>query len=356
MMMWSAFKSKWNTKMQINSKLVVIVSSSLFFFIIAIELFNFFLSGKSAKCIDVDTDEAVVCSSNFLINKILLSVTFSVFFLISALDGIFNENLYELYAAMFISSLSTGYYIYRFSEPYKNDFFDYALMIVPIASQIFFIIISFPLHNEYLWRLYRKVGADKTFRNIYKHYLIYICILRLFCMFALINATSYGRGFLSTGFPLVINIGAIVIVILIGLTGYYAAKFEHRTFFIVYMFSLLLPILFIVYSFVINIAYIMFEPTYEMATMFVISTATGIFTFGFGVLLFILSIGTLRNFGHGLKGLEYLKKNKPGDLIDTMGEDGEVYDFVDNTINNDDDLSVLDVIRNTYGLNSNVKQ
>jgi len=342
--------------MQINSRLVVIVSICLFFFINGIEVLNFFLSGKSAKCINVDTDVAEVCSTNFLINKIMLSVVFSSFFLLSTLDGIFNENLYELYAAMFISSLSMGYYIYRFSEPYLNDLFDYALMIGPIACQIFFIIISFPLHNEYLWRLYRKVGADKTFRNIYKHYLIYMCILKLFVMFALVNATSYGRGFVETGFSLIINIGEVVIVLLILINGYYSAKFENKTFFILYMISLLLPMLFIYYSFVVNIAFIITLPTYETATMFIISTTTGILAIGLDLLLFILSVGTLRNFGHGLKGLDYLKKNKPGDLIDTLGEDdGEVYDFVETQNPNEDDLSVLDVIRNTYGLNSNTK-
>jgi len=122
----------------------------------------------------------------------------------------------------------------------------------------------------------------------------------------------------------------------------------------VYMFSLILPLVFIIYSFWINIAYIIFYPTYETATMFIISSATGILTIGLDVLLLILSIGTIRNFGHGLKGLEYLKKNQPEMNDNTMGDDGEVYEYIENQ-NNDDDFSVLDVIRNTYGLNSNVK-
>jgi len=352
--MFARLSHKWKTKMQINSRLVVMVSIGLFFFIILIEIFNFIFSGTAAKCVNVDTEIPEVCTQSFLINKVMLSFTFSVFFLLSVLDGLFNENLYELYSAMFISSLSTGYYVYRFSEPYINDFFDYALLIVPCACQIFFIVIGFPLHNEYLWKLYRKVGADKTFRNIYKHYLIYVCILKVFVMFALINATSYGKGFVSTGLALVINIGEIVLCILILVAGFFSAKYEHRTFFMVYMFSLILPLVFIIYSFWINIAYIIFYPTYETATMFIISSATGILTIGLDVLLLILSIGTIRNFGHGLKGLEYLKKNQPEMNDNTMGDDGEVYEYIENQ-NNDDDFSVLDVIRNTYGLNSNVK-
>jgi len=282
-----------------------------------------------------------------------------IFFVMSALDGIFNENLYELYSAMFISLLSTAYYIFRFAEPYDNDFFDYAFLLISLGAQIFFIIMAFPLHNEYLWRLYRKVGADKNFRNIYKHYLIYLCILKLFVMFGLINCLTSGRGFLDvqTDFRLVFDIIEFIILLACLAIGFYAAKNEMRPIYIFYMVIEVFPLAYFIYGFTNSLLYLIVDPSYEMASIFTISCTCGIFAIGFNVLLFILNLGTIRNFDKGLKNLEFIAKQSEVQIIANDIDDEDVYDFETNpgTIN-EDDLTVLDVIRNTYGLNTNLKQ
>jgi len=356
-MFFANWAQVWKNKLKRGSKLVVAVSVGLSLSMFILEILNYLITGSSQKCLNVDTGVAVVCSSNFLINKMLMSYCFYFFFVLSLLDGIFNENLYELYSAMLISLLSTGYYIFRFFEPYENDFFDWIFFFISVGTQIFFIVMAFPLHNEYLWRLYRKVGADKNYRNIYRHYLIYLCILKLFVMFGMINFLTSGRGFLqiSTDYSIVFDIIEFIILIAVLVIGYYAAKNEIRPLYIFYMVIEILPLGYVIYAYTKSLFYLTLEPTYEVGSIFAISVTCGVFAIGFNIMLFILNFGTLRNFGKGLRNLEFIK-NQSETGFDVNDEDGEIYDFETNpgTIN-EDDLTVLDVIRNTYGLNSNLK-
>jgi len=226
-------------------------------------------------------------------------------------------------------------------------------MLISFFCQLIFFGLAKPLKTEYSWRLYKKVGADKNFRNIYRHYLIYMCILKQFVMFCLINANTSGHGIIKTGATLAIDIIEIIIVFVILSFGYISVKKEILTLAYAYMFILFLPILYIVYSFVFNKLTLILTPDYETASLTFISNLMGIIALGLYILLIILSIGSIKNFGKGLKNLDFLKQNETLEVGEEFNDDDEVFDFVDPT--NENDISILDVIRNTKSVNAQVK-
>lgn len=140
--------------------------------------------------------------------------------------------MFELYSGFGISLLSTIYDIFRFMELYTNDIFDYISITLSLSGQIFFIVMACKMRKDYEWRTAMKVGTKKEFTStfqqivlileLYNHYLLFMCCLRLFIMFGLINCISSGRGIFN-GFPeILVDLAEAIVLISLGILGYYA--------------------------------------------------------------------------------------------------------------------------------------
>jgi len=66
------------------------------------------------------TDEAA-CDRLFTIVKGTVVIVFSVFQLANVFDGLFHDNLYELYAATAVTVMNTVLHVVRFAEKFENS-------------------------------------------------------------------------------------------------------------------------------------------------------------------------------------------------------------------------------------------
>jgi len=87
-----------------------------------------------------------------------------------------------------------------------------------------------------------------------------------------------------------------------------------------------------------------------------IFTLTGIITLLIHIVLFAMTIVIYRNFGKGLKDLEFIRKGKKKpnlqeeDLSDNEDPDYVEYNDSEGTPEQGGDWTLFDVIRNTYAL------
>eukprot|EP01129_Flabellula_baltica_P013377 TRINITY_DN6187_c0_g1_i1.p1 TRINITY_DN6187_c0_g1~~TRINITY_DN6187_c0_g1_i1.p1 ORF type:complete len:351 (+),score=45.89 TRINITY_DN6187_c0_g1_i1:157-1209(+) len=326
------------------SRAAVILTLLFSLCIILIEVFGSFTDG--GKCWSL-YESVAACSSNFLVNKKLMVLTSVFFFTFASLDGLFNDNIYELYSAFVITLLIVAFSVFRFLEPYANDFFDWSLMLVSIGFQIFFVILAYFLYHEYRWTLYWKVGAQKSILNIYKQYILFLCILKLYVMFLLINAMTSGTGFLNENIIFTgIDIIEYILVLSLFALGYFGAKLEKRGLIYTFLALCFLPGVYVIYTFLYNIWEFSINVTYESLSLTVLTTISGLISCSLMLVVFILAINVLANFDKGLRDVKFVETEPEEGVSIPFDNVGEL-DYVQFEDDESDDYDIMDVFRNT---------
>jgi len=306
----------------------------------------------------------VPCSIVYVMAITLVHVLNAIFLCVSAIDGVFYDNLYELYAAMFQALLSTSLGIFKFVEPYKNDWVDYGFLIVPCACQLVYFAVAYSLRQEYTWRLYRKAGADKEFRLIFKLYLMFKTFSKLDIMFAIINVVVGGLATVTNVVSTAIAWSMVGFYIIFHVIGTYAFNKESVILSFVYFAMFVVSPSYIIYMIVILYRMLRYDYSYDARTLAYLFTITGILAFVIHICQLVFGIITFRNFGRGLQNLEFLKKNKKAgkdadgdeDLQDLDDDDIDYVEYDESKRREDAgtvDFSLFDVIRNTYAIDKN---
>jgi len=118
-------------------------------------------------------DLSIKYSSLMLLNALLL--------LIFALDGVINENAFELLAFVFISITVTTFTTYQFwFAPEKTE--KIILWIRFISVSIFTplnVVFAYLVYSAFGWAMYRKIGASLSLAAAYKRYQIFLALLKL---------------------------------------------------------------------------------------------------------------------------------------------------------------------------------
>jgi len=291
----------------------------------------------------------------FLVNQAIMMVVFSFFFMLAIFNGIFYDNLFDLYAAMFQACFLTGWAIFRFLQPYKNQVVDYVFIIVTCACQLIYFAVAYSLRTEYVWRLYRKAGADKKFRNMYKTYLKWLTFFKLDIAFSVPNVMLAVRGVLSLSWRAGLNWTMLICIIVFLVIGYIAVKREIKrlvvAWFCLYPINILYIIGMMYYTHLFNQSN---EADYTTKTVALMFYITGSVTLVNRVFLGVFSYVVYKNFKQGLRKMEFVKgpPEPEDDNLEKPGPGpGGDYGYVaygDESDGDDGDLSVNEVIKATY--------
>ncbi|RIA93677.1 hypothetical protein C1645_803934 [Glomus cerebriforme] len=285
--------------------------------------------------LSVGDDECplVIITFALLIFENIVFVLFDLFQLYFCMNGIFHQNLIQIFVTVIID---VGYVIIGIIQliEVKLDIskiestcptlhlseniilYELPHILVLVVLTISMAVLSRKLYRELDWDIYKKIGGDIEIRKIYKTILIFEMLLKINLFFVLIYNT------LTAPFAIyelikiynkintvqkALNIGCLAIVILVFFfqpLAYISMKKEWKAgmiIFIIFWFIALVDICFLALIFEMKIVRYRF---YSWTLLLCISIICALLTF-------IYAIIVTKNFGKGLK--EYLNKHEDKD-------------------------------------------
>jgi len=186
------------------------------------------------------TDYSEKFSALMLVNTILL--------LLFALDGVVNENLFELVAFVLVNVFVTFFIFFQFFYSYfsnHSEDVEMAILWIRFLSVLIFtpinVILSFLVYRAFGWRIYRKIGASVELTDMYRVYQQWTAILKLDLQFG-INLVMMAGFFLGhSGMELTVDIIALAITFLWALLGWFTIRSESRLVYVFFAFAPLEP-------------------------------------------------------------------------------------------------------------------
>jgi len=297
----SQYLAKRWQKMKIPSKALLFVAAIQGGMMIAVASLNI----VSHDCLN---NPSIFCSK-FVTNQAIALYVWTVFFYISVFDGLFWGNMYELYAAMFLSLFVTGWSIWRKIEPGIKNSVEDIFLISNCITQLIYICVGWFLYKEYGWVLWKKAGSDVNKQKMYKSYLLWSCFQKLdmtFCSYCLLFS---GQGIYNFGWETGVDIGMGVLLAITIVTGYIFVKKEWSL--LTKIWFVILPIMPI---YVIVLFYLQNDfPTGDYS-LYIPFRICGALLFISRLLLVYYTIVLINFYGKGLINLTSLEPDK--NLID----------------------------------------
>jgi hypothetical protein len=244
-------------------------------------------------------------------------------------------------------------------EEYGNA--EWALLATILLAQIYDVIAAWPLYKECSWRWFRRLGADKKVRYLYRLYLLFLTVLKFDLMLAIINTLTSGPALINKGVPLVLDVLNIIITALFFVFGWLGMKFELPWMIILFFCLSPTEVAFVIGWLVKTIVDNRFSEYNDwndraIAWMFLV---TGVLAMIVRLLLLLMAIILFRHFGEGLKeALErerearssrrkrLLKRNSIAAINFEDGDVDIIYDGPDDNLRTEN-LTLEDVIAQT---------
>jgi len=224
-------------KLSFGAKVFVIVVCLKALTLICLN-FYILVVGEGKKCFIKGTNEPVACPTTYYVNKAVMIIVFCMFQMYHAVSGTFDDNIYELYAAMASSTLLTVYAITRFAEPYDNTPPDYVFIVVTCVAQAIYLLLAYPLFIEFSHRLKKKIGDNVPLRRSAQNYLIFKALVKFYVMFAVFTILVTGDGVLNSGWRLGLDIAEFLETCIFVLTAYLGVvKQFYLAYLVFWMFS-----------------------------------------------------------------------------------------------------------------------
>jgi ABC-type multidrug transport system fused ATPase/permease subunit len=361
-----ALRTYWYLFLQLRkwskSFVIVVILKTIAIWIISICILAI---ANEQKCHEDFGQDFARCNDSYIIHRMVLFLCFSSFQLVHGIDGIMNDNLYELYTSMGFALALTALMLIRFVrtkstwEEYGNA--EWALLATILLAQIYDVIAAWPLYKECSWRWFRRLGADKKVRYLYRLYLLFLTVLKFDLMLAIINTLTSGPALINKGVPLVLDVLNIIITALFFVFGWLGMKFELPWMIILFFCLSPTEVAFVIGWLVKTIVDNRFSEYNDwndraIAWMFLV---TGVLAMIVRLLLLLMAIILFRHFGEGLKeALErerearssrrkrLLKRNSIAAINFEDGDVDIIYDGPDDNLRTEN-LTLEDVIAQT---------
>ncbi|KAF9451804.1 hypothetical protein P691DRAFT_723402 [Macrolepiota fuliginosa MF-IS2] len=182
--------------------------------------------------------------------------------------------------------------------------------IVVAVAEVFFIALGYKIYNEFGWKVYKFLGADRNIKRMYASYQIYECLLK----FDLFFWAGFSVQFIwlvlqNSDWEYYVTCAALPFSIILLVEGHLAAKHENKWMMATFMSGCVGALIYFIYKLIkviMNINSETFHLTWKSLTVFsVIAIALLIATMVFSVMV-------LRNFGKGLKEARKRQHNRLG--------------------------------------------
>eukprot|EP01130_Rhizamoeba_saxonica_P006884 TRINITY_DN2761_c0_g1_i1.p1 TRINITY_DN2761_c0_g1~~TRINITY_DN2761_c0_g1_i1.p1 ORF type:complete len:364 (-),score=19.91 TRINITY_DN2761_c0_g1_i1:41-1132(-) len=292
------------------------------------------------------------------INITLLLFSFALFQGIHAVYGIFFDNLYEIVATMGAKFFITGYVIAHFlfsfvvTDKHRPQMWDYTLAITVVLFQLIYLLFIKPLHSEYSWRLYRRVGSDKGLRRMHTTLLKFQTLIKFDFMFMFITILISGDGIFSfydssNSILIVMDILWFFLAIATIVIGWIAFKYEKR--YLVVVFYFLCPISPAYITFLFLEDFILQDASNIEILQSIIFLGSSAIALLMRIILMIFGGLVYRSFGEGLTKINTEPDQPISAAIDNRTTYDIYYEEVDDHGNSiASSLTYEDVMRNTY--------
>jgi hypothetical protein len=236
---------------------------------------------------------------HFIVNQAIALFVWSLFFYISICDGLFWGNIYELYAAMFLSVFITAWSVWRKLEPGIDNYLEYMFLISNSVTQFFYLIVSYYLYKEYRWVVWKKAGPDEAIQGMYQNYLKWSCFQKLDMSFSGFCILLSGLGVYNTGWESALDVTMSVLLVITVISGYIFVKNEYSL--ATKLWILLLPSMpaYVIAWFIMQKSFDQ-SGKYSLYGPFLIC---GSFLLLTRTILVYFTVIVIRNYGKGLKDL-----------------------------------------------------
>jgi len=175
----------------------------------------------------------------------------SVFISAFAIDGVLNENIFELFAFVVVSIFTLLITVYQFVEQDVTTEV-IVLWIRFIAVCIFIpinIVMSYVCYKNFGWIVYKKIGASVEITSMYSRYQQMLALLKLDLQFG-INLVVMAGLFLFSDWEIWVDAGVMALtIIVLGITWGGLRQEKKWAVFIFFVFAPVEPV-YIFYKFV----------------------------------------------------------------------------------------------------------
>lgn len=266
--------------------IILTLSNTIFHIIISfLELSNRCLVENSHQCRDV-----------FLDNLSLSFMVFSIIQFSTAVDGVSQENFYELVGCYTIEILTTvgAILVFQTQPPY---IITWILLIGSLMFQVTEFSIIYPLYKTYLKRMNRKVGADPKTQDLYKNHLLALSVLKFDFTLTVIVISLAGLGIYNDYKMIIVGVISSLYLLVWFTLGWLAIKKEHLNLMRAFLIGF---IAFPIYS-LVNFIFVNLNTTdkndYYLNLAFIIIISGTLFTHAFAS---FLAAKRLTGFDNGL--------------------------------------------------------
>lgn len=304
-------RKKWDTGLKLPAKIILFVVFSEVLLLWFFSVWNLWDIARQRVCPEQDEN---VCTK-YVINS-SIALIFSNFLLLGAvLDGIFFDNIYELYSAFLNATLATGYSIFKFIQKYENDSIDYIQMIYTIICLFIYICAAYPLHKEYKARTYAKAGSDASFIKIYGEYLLLMAFKKMDFIYTIMSVVLSGRGLFNIGWEAAIDVIMVLLAFANMFFGTYGFYYENKPCVYFYWIDFIPHPMYFGYHFYVihTLGPFKYWTQTQQVTVVIFLVYASVACLSH-IIALPVSIVAYRNFGKGLKKMEFVHDSKDRDL------------------------------------------
>ncbi|KAH9075793.1 hypothetical protein EDB83DRAFT_2352351 [Lactarius deliciosus] len=237
-----------------------------------------------------------------------------VFQLGMALDAVYARNTLQFFALTVFNALFLVYAIIQSSEVRSSlssvssqsgfshipvNALTTVLPIVIAIAELAYVALAWTIYNEFGWKVYKFLGADRRIKKMFAVYQIYQCLVKFDVFFWVGFCVQFTFLVLDRhSWEFYVTCAALPLSIVLLVEGHLAARYENRWMMISFLSGCVGAMIYFSYKFVkviIQKNTPEFSPVWEsLSTFAVIAIILLLVTFGYAWVV-------MRNFGRGLK-------------------------------------------------------
>jgi len=233
-----------------------------------------------------------------------------VFQFVMAVDAVYARNTLQFIGLAIFNALFLVYAIIQIGEIRQLDTslatsaipINALTTVIPIVialSEVAYIALGYKIYNEFGWKVYKFLGADRRIKKLYANYQIYECLVKFDVFFwAGFSVQFIWLVLLEHDWEFYVTCAALPLSLVLLVEGHLAARHENKWMMYTFISGCGGAMLYFVYKLGKVLKY---RDTSDFALVWKTLTVFSVIAILLLVATFIFSVMVLRNFGRGLK-------------------------------------------------------
>lgn len=237
-----------------------------------------------------------------------------VFQLAMALDAVYARNTLQFLGLTVFNALFLIYAVIQISEVRHSltnvssqsgfshlniDVLTTALPIVIGVAELAYIALAWTIYNEFGWKVYKFLGADRRIKKMFAVYQIYQCIVKFDVFFWVGFFVQFTLLVLDhNSFEFYMTCAAVPLSIVLLVEGHLAARYENKLMMTTFLSGCVGAMVYFGYKFV---KVIIQKDTPQFSHLWESLTIFSVIAMLLLIMTFVYAWIVMRNFGRGLK-------------------------------------------------------